>query len=334
MTGCSICNIQYGKKSHAAAKICPIAFIYKINRLEKVKIIIDDISSALFTRLVEPVVKKNVDVNTPPAKNIRRFRADTGAWTAIALACTDGGNKSVDSFQKKLAEAQLDNGSVPLLKDRPEAAWPTPLAVIAWSTAPQYAKSLEKAVQFLLTNSGEHWNADIAAEGHDTSIRGWPWIYGTHSWVEPTAMTMIALKIAGYRDHPRVIEAVKMIMNRQLPAGGWNYGNTRVLGNELFPMPESTGIALSALSSSVPRKKIEKSIQYLQKKLTELESPISLGWVLMGLNTWGVKLDHKSDLIKKCFDRQKDFGPYSIHELSLLLTAACTREGIIQAFIN
>ena len=39
--------------------------------------------------------------------------------------------------------------------------------------------------------------------GHDTTLVGWPWIDETHSWIEPTAMHVLALKAAGHADHPR-----------------------------------------------------------------------------------------------------------------------------------
>ena len=64
-------------------------------------------------------------------------------------------------------------------------------------------------------------------------------------------MGILALKAVGFAGHDRVKEAVRMILNRQLPSGGWNYGNTTVFKRELLPMPEHTGQALCALSGFV-----------------------------------------------------------------------------------
>jgi hypothetical protein len=78
-------------------------------------------------------------------------------------------------------------------------------------------------------------------------------VAGTHSWIEPTALGVIALKAAGHERHERVQEAIRMILDRQLPHGGWNYGNTFVFGRELRPMPESSGAALAGLAGQVER---------------------------------------------------------------------------------
>ncbi len=294
------------------------------------KAIFDDISSILITRLAELTATRETSMTGSAAGNRRRFRIDAAAWSAIALRCLNTGHEFVLSAQRTIARNQMDNGCVPLIPHRPEAAWTTPLAVMAWHAAESFEKNRRRAVQFLLARSGEHWESGMETEGHDTSLKGWPWIYGTHSWVEPTAMTVMALSVAGHESHPRVTEAVKMIMDRQLAGGGWNYGNTKVLGSELFPMPESTGMALSALSGAVPRNEVENSIQYLQQKLAELSSPISVGWSLMGLNTWGIKTEQKQGIIQNCLERQDQFSLYSIYELSLLLTAAATPNGLVE----
>ena len=42
---------------------------------------------------------------------------------------------------------------------------------------------------------------------------------------------------------PRIREAVRLLWDRQLPHGGWNYGNTVVLKQELRPHLLPTGLA-------------------------------------------------------------------------------------------
>jgi hypothetical protein len=102
-------------------------------------------------------------------------------------------------------------------------------------------------VQFLLGASGTHWEKkEDSPVAHDPSIRGWAWIEDTHSWIDPTVMALLALEVTGYREHPRFEEGIRMIMDRQLRQGGWNYGNTMVYGQELRPFPDTTGLALTA----------------------------------------------------------------------------------------
>ena len=84
--------------------------------------------------------------------------------------------------------------------------------------------------------------------GHDSTLIGWPWVEGTHSWIEPTAWAVLALKSAGLSQHPRTREAIRLLIDRLLPDGGCNFGNTVVLGQQLLPHLQSSGICLLALA--------------------------------------------------------------------------------------
>ena len=69
-----------------------------------------------------------------------------------------------------------------------------------------------------------------------------------------------------------------------LPAGGWNYGNTTVLGNMLRAHVQPTGLALAELageSSAVPR--VEVSIRYLNEHIGPDTATASLSYALIGL---------------------------------------------------
>ena len=125
--------------------------------------------------------------------------------------------------------------------------------------------------------------------GHDTKLRGWPWVDGTHSWVEPTAYAMLGLRAARKYDHPHVHEAVRLLWDRMFTSGGWNYGNTRVLGNTLSPSPATTGIALSALAGEAPSTRVNVSVEYLVRELQHVRSPLTLGWGLIGLTAWDAR---------------------------------------------
>ena len=92
---------------------------------------------------------------------------------------------------------------------------------------------------------------------------------GTHSWVEPTAINVLALRSADQAGHPRCREAVKLLLDRQLPEGGWNYGNTTVLGHVLRPQVQPTGLALAALAGETDiRPKVHRSLDLLGQTLS------------------------------------------------------------------
>ena len=167
---------------------------------------------------------------------------------------------------------------------------------------------------------------------HDTTIIGWPWIADTHSWVIPTSMAITALQISGIENHERITQGVLMLLNRQLPHGGWNSGNTLVFGKELLPLPECTGIALQALAGNTERHSIQKSLDYLLEELPRLHTPISLGWTLLGLSAWGLKPPNTDELVQTSLQLQKRHGPYSLPSLVILLCAAQASEGLHSIF--
>ena len=177
------------------------------------------------------------------------FRADATAWAVLALEASGFERGLTISACRRLARIQLSDGRISAVEGHPEAYWPTSLAVLAWRRIPGFEKEANLAVSFLIEHTGEHFPKDEKNPvSHDSSLKGWPWVENTHSWIEPTALAILALRACRYGDHERVLEAVRMILDRQLPAGGWNYGNTFVFGKELRPIPECTGHALCALS--------------------------------------------------------------------------------------
>jgi hypothetical protein len=144
-----------------------------------------------------------------------------------------------------------------------------------------------RAIRWLLSISGEASarNVDL---GHDTTIKGWPWVEGTHSWIEPTAFSLLALKATGQRAHPRAVEAVRLLVDRILPEGGSNYGNTSVLGQLLRPHLEPTGVTLLALAGEKDEDgRIERSLDFARGAVGPETTAQSLGYGLMGLAAHG-----------------------------------------------
>ena len=207
------------------------------------------------------------------------------------------------------------------------AFWPTALSVLAWNGAQGHERHSSRAVEFLLNTTGNHWKKGPDDPfGHDPSVLGWPWIEGTHSWVEPTALAVIALQVAGHGQHDRVRQAVRMMLDRQLPHGGWNYGNTMVFGRELHPMPESTGAALVGLAGEVEQRTVARSLDYLQGEVDRLRTPVSLGWALLGLAVWGRSPSNAAFLVERCLTNQARYGEYDSSALCLLLLGALADE--------
>lgn len=188
--------------------------------------------------------------------------------------------------------------------------------------------AVDRAIDWLLRTAGRpihNAEDDGRFVGHDTRLQGWPWVDTTHSWVEPTAMALLALRRAGRRDHPRYDEAVRLLLDRQLPQGGWNYGNTTVLGNTLRPHVQPSGLALWALADEPQiRPRIERSIDYMRQSLSRRTTAASLAFAIMGLAAIDA-LPNKADvLLAEAANRtlSADAPPYPL--ALLLLAAAAT----------
>ncbi len=260
-------------------------------------------------------------------------RPDATAWAVIALSAFQTGFEQCDQARAYLISQQAEDGHISISPDHTQASWPTPLVLLAWSNSPHAQQARDSAMQFLLRFSGLHFEqTGDSVMGHDTSIVGWPWIADTHIWVIPTSMAITALQNGGIRHHERISQGVLMLLDRQLPHGGWNSGNTLVFGKELLPLPECTGIALQALAGNTERHSIQNSIDYLLDELPRLRTPISLGWTLLGLGAWGLKPSHTDELVMASLRLQERHGPYSLPSLAILLCAAQASQGLDSIF--
>lgn len=259
------------------------------------------------------------------------YRTDSTAWSVIAFSVLTMHNDLVQKARDRLENYQLEDGRICLATDMPQACWPTPLAIMAWNGSREHEALQAQAMDFLLGYEGKHFKKSHDSPiGHDTTIMGWPWIENTHSWIEPTSLALLALDLAGKGDHHRSQEARRMLIDRQLPDGGWNYGNKTVFGRELRPMPESTGLALSALAGKIERRVAEKSITYLKQTVDQLTTPLSLSWSLLALGAWDEYPSNAEKLLQICFEKQEVFGSYDTFQLSLLLITCQSRRGLLE----
>ncbi len=252
-----------------------------------------------------------------------QFQVDSTAWGILALTACGGSAELLDQSRRLLMREQLQDGRLCVNKTHPASFWPTSLAILAWQDSKSCREAQQRAVRFLLDTTGFHFPRESdAPSAHDSLLKGWPWVGETHSWVEPTAMAMMALRVTGHGRHDRVQEAVHMLLDRQLPHGGWNYGNTLVFRKELHPMPESTGAALAGLAGAVDRNAVMHSLTYLQDEMTRLRTPISLGWSLLGLAAWRMSPPNAATLVERCLANQERYGDYETSALCLLFLGA------------
>jgi hypothetical protein len=254
------------------------------------------------------------------------------ALTALALIASDRGVQAVPALDWLLSVQSVD-GCLGINAKTPEPCWPTGWAALAWSMAaarvpnakPKWSAAGKLAVAWVTQHRGSPFRVTDAKQdiiAHNTQLRGWPWALGSHSWIEPTAINLLALRNAGETNHPNYREAIHLILDRQLPSGGWNYGNTMVLGHVLRPHVQATGLALAALAKEkdvLPE--IQRSLDWLQRTLSESTTTSSLCYAIMGLAGHGIQPPATDAWLSAAYRRTmaRDGSPY---HLALLVLAA------------
>jgi hypothetical protein len=204
-----------------------------------------------------------------------------------------------------LSSLQNDDGSVGPTAELKSPGWPTALAIMAagyvggtgeHDVLGLHGKSgnrariqskirfdTERAAEWLLDTKGGTL-ARQPSMGHDSTLVGWPWVAGTHSWIEPTALAVLALKSIGHGDHPRTREGVRVLHDRLLPSGGCNCGNTIVFGQELLPHVQPTGLTLLALFGEKDHDgRIERSLKYLEREVNGESAVASMAYGVWAL---------------------------------------------------
>ena len=255
------------------------------------------------------------------------------ALAALALAGSDpqsGMDKSraaVRAAAEWLTGLQQRDGALGIAPDLPQPRWTTALGALVWSTSKAFLAAREKGIDWLLSRQGTTWTPDVAEPfGHDPRIPGWPWVEGTHSWLEPTAMAVLALRRAGHAEHLRTLDGLRLIRDRAIRAGGWNYGNSTVFGADLRQQPAPTGLALLALAGidDADSGIVERSCHYLETILPTTRAPQSLCFGILALAAWGRRPVAADDWLMAAHDGAAR-SSNSIAQLACLLLAAGAR---------
>jgi len=95
-------------------------------------------------------------------------------------------------------------------------------------------------------------------------------------------------------------------------------------------MPESPGLALSALPGMTAQETVSHSIAMMKESIKSLP-PLSLGWAILGLSAWGERPSDANSLIDRCLKRQDRYGAYDTCMVGLMLVALKAEGGLIHA---
>lgn len=244
----------------------------------------------------------------------------------LALTSHQVETELVSSALRWLSDQQQPDGGVAINQHSNQPCWATALASLAWRTSDRaeagYAANEKTAVEWLLRNEGQTFKSNPALYGHDTRLKAWSWVTGTHSWIEPTVYALLALRAAGLADHPRTREGISVLLDRAMSHGGWNYGNSKMFGSELRPFPAQTGMTLAALAGEPRRDCIDKGLEFLQRELARVRTPFSLAWGLIGAAAWHASPDSADSWLDECAERVAQKQPQPLYDALLLLAEA------------
>lgn len=258
----------------------------------------------------------------------RDSAAEPAALASLALTAW-GRQQAAQRPLAWLARAQQRRGVVGVRGRGHDAPWPTALALLAWRWVlqqrttfdPELADRIRRATDSLLSLRGKRGEHTRDLVGHDASLVAWSWVEGTHSWLEPTALAVMALKSEGLSDHPRTREAVRLLLDRQLPDGGCNYGNTTVLGQVLRPHPQPSAMTLLALVGEPSHPRITRSLDYLHRVYPQVTASVSLSWIVLGLAAYDALPPGAEERLQAAFTRYPS-GTCPPYIASLLALAA------------
>lgn len=229
-------------------------------------------------------------------------------YATLALDGEAGAEEALERAWRVIRSWQMPDGGWKPAANIEQSSWVTALAVTLHSVRGVHDDAFLGGVDWLVETRGAEggWIGQLLYKlgsrriDSDPSLRGWPWLPGTGSWVEPTSHALVALRRAsrparesGYAEYEELVARVRlaerMIEQRRAVDGGWNYGNRTVLGEELPSYPESTGVALLGMLGCEDFDP-SGAIALARQQYQNARSPLARAWLAIGLRNHRVGL--------------------------------------------
>ena len=213
-------------------------------------------------------------------------RLEPTCWALLALQAA-GEKVSLDVLQ---AWPRREGWFVDRSSDEVNVAF-NGLAALTLSSLSSPLEFSRPLVSALVSSRGARIDAS-RINRQDNSLQGWSWTTGTFSWVEPTAWGMLGLKRLarqprGTEVSARLDEAERLLADRVCRQGGWNHGNSNMLGAELPPYQSTSALGLLALGDRGETEPVTRTLRYLEQHRVSERSAISLGLTMVALGIFG-----------------------------------------------
>jgi hypothetical protein len=112
-----------------------------------------------------------------------------------------------------------------------------------------------------------------------------------------------------------------MILDRMCDGGGWNYGNSIVLGEELEPFPDTTALALMALHHLERNEAIRQSLERLDGMLQSNDSGLTLSLAILCYRLYGKDSSPLAARLEQRFEATRFLGETRTLALAALALA-------------
>jgi hypothetical protein len=262
------------------------------------------------------------------------------AYACLSLAGIPSAHSGLQKGLESIRTTQSPEGGWAVsVSDNQPTPWVTALASFALLNLEGLVSASGPAANFLLNAAQKtprnwilkmaEWMQSWDSSYVDQNLRGWNWNSGTATWIEPTAYGLISLKtfrsLGGWAHDDRghqlneiTREGDELIYARACKEGGWNYGNSRVLGEELRPYPLTTALALIALQDTPDRTENRKGREYLKKSIDDEKSALALSLAALSLQIYGVETSHIRQKICDLYAETHFFSDVRTTALALL----------------
>jgi hypothetical protein len=265
----------------------------------------------------------------------KRSNTESTSFVLMALKSLEGNpfDRQTTAGLKWLLQRQKDDGSWSLNDASKQSSWTTPIAALALLSFQDQREHALGAAKWILTQEGRKpgWVATLLFRLSllkkitelDPYLSGWSWTAGAFSWVEPTSYSLMTLKklkrsLDGTNCEERIRQGEMLIYDRMCENGGWNYGNSRVLGEALWPYPDVTAVALIALQDQAMSETNQKSLRALDAMLREAGSGTALGWGILCLTLYKQDVQEWKKILVKNFEKTRFLGEIKAVALALL----------------
>jgi hypothetical protein len=231
-------------------------------------------------------------------------RVEPTCWAAGVLVHADHVRQtSVTHAVDFLNTKQLPDGSWPAIGGMTSGSWVTSLACIFLSRCGEDRRAVDAGLKWLCDDyprDSSFWQKflgrfaskkDLVTQNDE--YRGWGWTPRTSSWVEPTALALIAFaranppQLASQIEQRRAL-AVGLLYDRMCAGGGWNCGNPRVYGVDGQALILPTCWALLALRDATEHPNRRVSLEWLERQISGIRSAGSLAAAILTLESYGI----------------------------------------------